>query len=133
MIASYEKNLNYEFDLLSKLVALNTDSTSKNEYDKCASLIVKEAEKSSLDVEIINGEKGAKDGLSRPNVIITLDSSSDITLLIGSHFDIVPPGSNWTYPPFKLTLEKGRIYGRGTADNKAGIAAALGAMKLLKK
>jgi succinyl-diaminopimelate desuccinylase len=122
--------LQYEIDLLAKMVEINTDSVSKNRYDECASLIVEEAERNVLETEIINGEKGAKDGLSRPNVVVTLDAGSDITLLLESHFDIVPPGPSWTYPPFKLTLEDGKAYGRGTADNKSGIAAAIGAMDI---
>ena len=93
-------SLEYEVNLLSKMVEINTESVSKKGYDKCASLIVEEAERSSLDVEIVDGEKGAKDGLSRPNVVVTLDAGSDITLLLESHFDVVPPGPNWTYPPF---------------------------------
>jgi len=126
-------SLEYEINFLSKMVEINTDSVSKKGYDKCASLIVEEAQRNSLDVEIIDGEKGAKDGLSRPNVIVTLDAGSDVTLLLESHFDIVPPGPNWTYPPFKLTVKDGKAYGRGTADNKSGIAAAIGAMRQLKK
>ena len=126
-------SLEYEVNLLSKMVEINTESVSKKGYDKCASLIVEEAERNSLDVEIVDGEKGAKDGLSRPNVIVTLDAGSDVTLLLESHFDVVPPGPNWTYPPFKLTVEDGKAYGRGSADNKSGIVAAIGAMRQLKK
>ncbi len=126
-------SLEYEISLLSKMVEVNTESVPKKGYSKCASLIVEEAERNSLDAEIIDGEKGAKDGLSRPNVILTLDAGSDVTLLLESHFDIVPPGPNWTYPPFKLTVENGKAYGRGAADNKSGIAAAIGAMRQLKK
>ena len=126
-------SLEYETNLLSKMVEIDTESVSKKGYDECASVIVEEAQRNSLDVEIINGEKGAKDGLSRPNVIVTLDAGSDVTLLLESHFDVVPPGPNWTYPPFKLTVEDGKAYGRGSADNKSGIAAAIGAMRQLKK
>ncbi len=115
------------------MVEIDTDSVSKKGYGQCASAITTEAKRNSLDVEIIDGEKGAKDGLYRPNVVVTLDAKSDVTLLLESHFDIVPPGTNWTYPPFKLTLENGKAYGRGTADNKSAIAAAIGAMRQLKK
>ena len=115
------------------MVEIDTESVSKEGYDKCASVIVEEAERNSLEVEIINGEKGAKDGLSRPNVVVTLDAGSDVTLLLESHFDVVPPGPDWTYLPFKLTLKNGKAYGRGAADNKSGIAAAMGAMRQLKK
>jgi succinyl-diaminopimelate desuccinylase len=126
-------SLEYEIDFLSKMVEIDTESVSKKGYDKCASVILEEAERNSLDVEIVNGEKGAKDGLSRPNVIVTLDAGSDVTLLLESHFDVVPPGPNWKYPPFKLTVEDGKAYGRGASDNKSGIAAAIGAMRKLKK
>ena len=126
-------SLESEINLLSKMVEIDTESVSKKGYKKCASLIVEEAERNFLDVEIVDGEKGAKDGLSRPNVIVTLDAGSDITLLLESHFDVVPPGPNWTYPPFKLTVEDGKAYGRGTADNKSGIVAAIGAMRQLRK
>lgn len=126
-------SLEYELDLLSKMVEIDTESVSKKGYDKCASVIIEEARRNGLDVEIIDGEKGAKDGLSRPNIIITLDAGSDVTLLLESHFDVVPPGPNWTYPPFKLTVKGEKAYGRGSADNKSGIAAAMSALKKLKK
>jgi succinyl-diaminopimelate desuccinylase len=125
--------LEYELKLLSRLVEVNTDSVSKEGYNECASLIVEEAKRNLLDVEIIDGERGAKDGLSRPNVIVTLDAGSDVTLLIESHFDVVPPGPGWSHPPFKLTIENGKAYGRGTADNKSAIAAAMGALRRLRK
>ena len=124
-------SLDYEIELLSKLVQINTESVPKKGYDECADIIIEEAKRSSLKWEIVNGEKGAKDGLSRPNVIVTLDSGSDTTLLLESHFDVVPTGTGWKYPPFKLTVEGDKAYGRGTADNKAGIAAAMGAMRQL--
>jgi len=125
-------SVEYELNLLSKMVEIDTDSVSKKGYGQCASVIKTEAQRNSLDVEIIDGEKGAKDGLPRPNVVVTLDAKSDVTLLLESHFDIVPPGTSWTYPPFKLTVENGKAYGRGSADNKSAIAAAIGAMRQLK-
>ncbi|HDQ05847.1 MAG TPA: ArgE/DapE family deacylase [Candidatus Bathyarchaeota archaeon] len=124
-------SLDYEINLLSRLVEINSESVPKKGYAECASIIVEEAEKNSLKAEIVDGEKGAKDGLSRPNVIVTLDSGSDTTLLLESHFDVVPPGTGWKYPPFKLTVEDGKAYGRGSADNKSGIAAVMGALRQL--
>ncbi len=126
-------SLRHEIRFLSKMVEVDTDSVSKKGYEQCANIIIDEAQRSKLDVEIIDGEKGAKDAMYRPNVIVTLDAGSDVTLLLESHFDIVPPGPGWTMPPFKLTVEGDKAFGRGSADNKAGIAAALGAMAQLRK
>ncbi|MCW4031415.1 MAG: M20/M25/M40 family metallo-hydrolase, partial [Candidatus Bathyarchaeota archaeon] len=41
------------------------------------------------------------------------------------------PGAGWKYPPFKLTVENGKAYGRGSADNKSGIVAVMGALRQL--
>jgi acetylornithine deacetylase/succinyl-diaminopimelate desuccinylase family protein len=119
--------------LLQRMVEVDTDSVSKKGYGKCASIILEAAKQNSLDAEVVDGEKGAKDGLPRPNVIVTLNVGSQVTLLLESHFDIVSPGPDWAYPPFKLTIKDDKAYGRGTADNKAGIAAVMGAMRLLTK
>ena len=48
------------------------------------------------------------------------------------HLDVVPAGSDWSYPPFALTEKDGNFYGRGILDNKGPIISCLFAMKLLK-
>lgn len=50
-----------------------------------------------------------------------------------THVDVVPPGDGWTYPPFEGTIDNGRIYGRGSLDDKGPMAAALFAMKAVKE
>jgi len=42
-----------------------------------------------------------------------------------THLDIVPPGDNWTTPPFQPTVRSGNLYARGAIDNKAPTVAAL--------
>ena len=51
------------------------------------------------------------------------------TLALVSHLDVVPPGAGWTRDPFTPTVEDGRLYGRGSGDAKASVAAMLTAAR----
>lgn len=57
----------------------------------------------------------------------------DETVGILVHLDVVPEGDGWTYPPFGGEIHEGKIYGRGTIDNKGPAIACLYAMKALKE
>jgi succinyl-diaminopimelate desuccinylase len=72
----------------------------------------------------------------RPNVLVRIGPQKVETgLLIVGHMDTVPVGEygHWTHPPFSAIIENDRLFGRGAIDNKGGIAAALGALVLLKE
>ncbi|MDI3519650.1 MAG: succinyl-diaminopimelate desuccinylase [Caldanaerobacter sp.] len=48
------------------------------------------------------------------------------------HLDVVPEGDGWTYPPYGAEMHDGKIYGRGTVDDKGPIIAALYGLKAIK-
>jgi acetylornithine deacetylase len=56
-------------------------------------------------------------------------SGAGSTIALVSHLDVVPPGSGWTRDPFLPVIEDNRLYGRGSGDAKASVAAMLYAAK----
>lgn len=60
------------------------------------------------------------------------ESSDEDALAILAHLDVVPEGDGWKYPPYGAVIENGRMYGRGTSDDKGPAVAALYAMKAVK-
>lgn len=58
------------------------------------------------------------------NLWLRRGESGPLFVFLG-HTDVVPPGplEDWTFPPFEPTVRDGKLYGRGAADMKGGIAA----------
>lgn len=56
------------------------------------------------------------------------DEGSGPTLALASHLDVVPPGDGWTRDPFVPVIEGGLLFGRGSGDAKASVAAMLYAL-----
>ena len=55
--------------------------------------------------------------------------AAEPNFLFAGHTDVVPPGdaSRWRFDPFAGTVADGRLWGRGTADMKGGVAASIAA------
>jgi len=64
---------------------------------------------------------------NRANLIAKIPSKREKKpLLFVGHLDVVPEGQgNWKTPPYKATESEGKIFGRGAADMKAGLASVL--------
>jgi succinyl-diaminopimelate desuccinylase len=71
----------------------------------------------------------------RPNVLAWVGETSGPSLLLEGHTDVVTEGNaaEWRWAPFGADLVDGRIYGRGSADMKSGVAAAMIAAAAIKR
>ncbi len=134
-----EEALSYSIDLLSKLIAIPTISPAGEHYEEAAELLAKELGSLGFNVEIIRvpGDYQSTmcpEASGNPRFIVFGRLGGDGRRLhFNGHYDVVPGGSGWTVTdPFKPVIREGKLYGRGAIDMKGGIAAILGAFKLLK-
>lgn len=63
---------------------------------------------------------------------IDFSGKTDRIMGIIGHLDVVPAGSGWDFDPYGGELSEGKIYGRGTTDDKGPVISCLYAMKALK-
>jgi acetylornithine deacetylase len=101
-----------EIDLLRELVAIR--SISGEEHD-LAVYVEDTVRRWGLDV--LRDATGVR--------VEVQGTSPTPTLAFASHLDVVPPGAGWTRDPFVPSIEGTRLYGRGSGDAKASVAAML--------
>ena len=113
-------------DFLSDLVRIPSVNGRETEY-LVAERIQTEANKLGLESHLVALES------HRPNILVSYGAGAEKFALIG-HMDTVAEGdpTAWSSPPFAAEIKDGRMLGRGTADNKAGIACSLYTLALLR-
>lgn len=122
--------VNQERIVESFLKYVQIDSTTRDEAE-FAALIKKEL--SDLGLEVYIDGAGEIVGSDTGNIIAKLDGKKDVEpILFSCHMDTVTPGKG-----IKPVIKDGTIYSDGTtilgADNKAGIAAVIEAIRLVKE
>jgi succinyl-diaminopimelate desuccinylase len=107
-------------ELLQNLIQIKSISPKDN---GCFELIEKELQSLNFQLERINYQ-------NIENLYATIGTSGKLFCFLG-HTDVVPSGpeDKWKYPPFSATIDGDLLYGRGTADMKAPVAAFIESIK----
>ncbi len=139
VIDSHEKDI---VQTLKELVAIPSVCSNEGEAQKYVKALYS---KLGLDVTEVQADyaKVSKhpaftdSGLpfaGRPNIIGTLPGSPKAkSVILNAHIDVVSPEpfEAWDSNPWKPRIENGRMYGRGTLDDKSGIVIMYYALKSL--
>lgn len=123
-----EINKSQVVTLLQEMIRIDTVNPPGNEKELAEYLKIK--------LESFNIESDTIDlGNNRSNVIGRIKGSGKKkALLFNGHLDTVPPGDiEWKYDPFSGEIADGKIYGRGSADMKGGLAAMIMSAGAVKK
>lgn len=116
------------------LVRIPTVNPPGDGYAECAELIGQRLGELGYTVERLPAEglPEHSERYPRINVVGSLGSGGPV-LHFNGHYDVVPPGGGWSVDPFAAVLRDGKLYGRGTCDQKAGIAASIFAVEAVRR
>lgn len=119
-----------------ELVSIPTENPPGRYYRECVELIEHEMKRLDLDYRILEVPVSSNDGIDSGNrkefypryCILGGYEGIEKSLYFHGHYDVVPATSREQFLP---RVENGKLYGRGTADMKSGLAAMIYAVKVL--
>jgi succinyl-diaminopimelate desuccinylase len=123
-------------DFAAALIRIPTVNPPGEEYDTCARFIGDRLKACDFDVHYVTADGRPEHTRAHPrvNVIGRRAGAHPHPLVhLNGHFDVVPAGDGWTVDPFGGLVRDGKIYGRGSCDMKAGIAAGVYAAEILRR
>ena len=125
-------------DFTSALIRIPTVNPPGDHYTECAEFIGAQLASCGFDVDYIAAEGRPEHTPAHPRVNVIgrrPGRTARPTVHLNGHFDVVPAGdaAAWTRDPFGGELADGRIWGRGTGDQKAGIAASIFAVEAIRR
>jgi acetylornithine deacetylase/succinyl-diaminopimelate desuccinylase-like protein len=127
-VAEVLPGIRRDLEDLVRIESVSADPARAGEVQRSAEAVAELFRAENFDsVDIISAEGGA------PAVIAHKAGPAGApTVLLYAHHDVQPENDHaeWDSPPFEPTERDGRLFARGAADDKAGIAAHLGALRV---
>jgi succinyl-diaminopimelate desuccinylase len=124
-------------EFLQGLVRLPTVNPPGEAYQEAAHYIAAKLQEFCYQTEFVIADDRPEHTAAHPrvNVIGRLEGSAVANPLLhfNGHFDVVPVGEGWTVEPFGALVSDGKLFGRGTSDQKAGIAASIFAIEAIRR
>jgi succinyl-diaminopimelate desuccinylase len=121
---SEKKELN---ELLQRLIQIKSVNPPGNEKE-IASFIKRLLLKNNIPSELVPLEEG------RSSVVAKIEGKEERNITLCGHLDTVGAiEEDWSKPPLQGIIEEGKMYGRGAADMKGGVAAIIYTSILLKR
>jgi succinyl-diaminopimelate desuccinylase len=119
-------------DLTRELVQIPTVNPPGNAYQACARHLGERLAALGFATTYVRAEGaiGDSDRFPRVNLIARYEGPRPGPCIhFNGHLDVVEPGCGWSLNPFAGAVRDGKLYGRGAADMKGGIAAAVVALE----
>lgn len=123
-------------DFAAELVRIPTVNPPGDLYQDCAEAIGRRLASLGFEIEYLPAEGRPEHTPRHPRVNVVGTRAGEgpgKVLHLNGHLDVVPAGRGWTVDPFAGSVREGRLYGRGSSDMKAGIAAAAYAVAALDR
>ena len=120
--------------LAADLIRFPTVNPPGEAYRPCAEYLGNRLKRHGFAVTYVRAEgaPGDSDRYPRINMIARYESDrAGPCVHFNGHLDVVTAGAGWTVEPFEGVVREGRLYGRGAADMKGGLAAAVIAAETL--
>lgn len=121
---------------LQGLTQIPTVNPPGEEYQAGADYIGNRLKEFGYDTQYVTAEGRWEHTPEHPRVNVMGRMAGRVArplLHFNGHFDVVPVGKGWTVDPFAGIVRDGKLYGRGTADQKAGIAASIYAIEAIRR
>ena len=136
VLASVDSSIDELVEFTRELIRLPTVNPPGDGYAACAETIGRRLSACGFEVQYLAAADRPEHTARHPriNVVGHRRGRSDRPLVhLNGHFDVVPAGAGWTVDPFEPIVRDGRIYGRGSCDMKAGLAAAVYAAEAIRR